>query len=279
MSKIFLLLAAACLAGSIIAQNTCMDQCGFGCFVDTEAQKCKSCPTGCVNCTDSNTCTLCAPGYYLAENKTCVECNVTGCANCTKDGECTACHHGFFLENSSSCAFCGTLCDVCASASECKTCMSSPGLGIYHDASDGTCNYCPDGCASCNSTGVCTECSSGYVLNGTQCVSCSTIDVPCIACDVNLTTCIACDIGHYLMNNTCLECAPGCINCTDDTKCEKCSSGYFLNSTQGCDPCINSCRECETSFGCSACYLGFEYDSKKGECVDCNLDCTGFFYY
>ena len=275
ISNIFVLFIVACLACNIVAQNTCLNQCGAGCFVDTPSQRCRSCPNGCSSCTNPDTCDACAPGYYLNDQKNCVYCNVTGCANCTKQGVCAACQSGYFLANSSSCVYCGYLCEECASEKKCRKCRTDLEQSIYLSARTGACNYCPDGCKTCKSSGMCTSCKSGYTLSGFQCITCSTIDLDCRTCDETITQCTSCGPGRYLLNNVCLECSSGCDTCTDDSKCEKCMEGYFVNANGGCTPCMASCKECKDSFTCDKCHEGTEYDSEKSRCVPCNFDCYG----
>ena len=96
MTKILILLVAACLVYGIAAQSTCLNECGSGCFIDTVSQRCRDCPTACASCRDPDTCLACTTEYFLNEEKNCVSCNVTNCANCTSQGVCTACQSGYF---------------------------------------------------------------------------------------------------------------------------------------------------------------------------------------
>ena len=273
MTKFLIIVIIATFASNIAARNTCLDLCGAGCFVDSVSERCMACPSGCISCKDPDTCITCLPGYYLNDKKNCVSCNVTGCANCTGNGVCTECQSGYFLENSSSCQFCGTLCKTCASSSHCETCRSDLFYGVYRSNRTGDCKYCPEGCSSCKSSGACTACAKGYVLSDFQCVSCSVIDPDCVSCDESLTQCNECGAGRYLLNNTCLECSSGCENCTDDSTCNKCSEGYYLNANDGCSPCMANCKLCKNSLTCAQCEDGYGYDSDEGRCVACKLDC------
>ena len=277
ISKVLILLVAACLACSITAQNTCMSQCGSGCYVDYASQRCRSCPAGCANCTNPDTCDICATGYYLNEERNCVPCNVSGCATCNAQGVCATCQSGYFLKNSSSCVYCGYLCEECESETKCKKCRNDEYMyyGVYRSTRLGTCNYCPDGCKTCVSSGFCTSCKTGYTLSDFQCITCSTIDSDCRTCDETVTQCTSCGPGRYLLNNACLECSSGCETCMDDSTCQKCMEGYFLNANGGCTPCMSGCRECRSPFTCDKCYDGSEYDAQKGRCVSCELDCYG----
>ena len=173
MTKILIFLVAACLANGIAAQNTCLNECGSGCFIDTASQRCRSCPTACASCRDPDTCLACTTGYFLNEEKNCVSCNVTSCANCTSQGVCTACQSGYFLANSTTCVYCGYLCDVCASETKCKKCKTGTDTGIYRSRRLKTCHNCPSECKTCKASGFCTSCKSGYTLSDYQCVSCA----------------------------------------------------------------------------------------------------------
>ena len=47
-----------------------------------------------------------------------------------------------------------------------------------------------------------------------------------------------------------------------------------MNANDGCSPCMAGCISCENATACSQCYLGAEFDSVTGKCIDCNFDCV-----
>ena len=282
LKAIFILVVIACLTSIISAEKSCLSQCGKGCYADFTNKKCLYCPAGCSDCKDANTCLTCLPGFFLNDEKNCVKCNVTGCATCTQDGGCTACQEGFYLVNRSSCVSCGTYCKTCASATTCKTCRDDIVLvlerlkvklpvSFYRDVKTGECDLCSIKCSSCNSLEVCTACFPGFVLNDFQCVKCS--DPDCMTCDETQENCLKCFPGYYLLNNHCVECSAGCLECNDESECQKCNTGFHLNARKGCTRCISNCKTCEDSITCSECADGYEYDETKKECTTCKFDC------
>ena len=100
-------------------------------------------------------------------------------------------------------------------------------------------------------------------------------DPDCRTCDEEITQCYSCGPGRYLKNNTCLECSAGCETCSDDSRCEKCMEGYYLNGRHGCTPCMPYCKECKDSMTCTQCYTGYGFDAENGECTPCKKGCTG----
>ena len=138
-----------------------------------------------------------------------------------------------------------------------------------------TCHNSPSECKTCKASGFCTSCKSGHTLSDYQCVPCASIDRDCRTCDENITQCYSCGSGRYLRNNTCLEGSAGCETCTDDSRCEKCKEGYYLNGRHGCTPCMLQCKECKDSMTCTQCNTGYGFDAENGECTPCKLGCTG----
>ena len=282
MIKFLLLWIVAYFAYGLSFQDACLSQCRRECFVDPQSQRCRPCPVGCNECRNSDTCIACASGYYLNKNKNCVACDVAGCKKCTKQGECTQCKSGYYLKDSSSCVSCEVGCETCASATTCKTCKNGTSLArqsSFLPITAGTCQSCPYGCNSCEIPEVCSICQSGYTLRSFQCISCSIIDKDCVSCDESITQCKACRPGSYLLGNECLPCAAGCTKCTDSSTCQKCINGYYLNANDGCSPCLPFCKSCQNGTTCSQCKSGYAFDSEKGECTNCNLDCGAVYWY
>jgi len=164
------------------------------------------------NCTFSNclkcnqtTCTLCSPGYYLANTSSCISCDF-GCSNCKKTG-CQACQPGFIFNNAGICESCSEhikFCDLCDSSGLCKSCQDG-----YYPNAYGTCVSCGP-CATCSPTG-CSSCSVGYYYDQ--------------------------QVGY------CEECSLGCNSCSSFDNCQVCDSSYYLDSDGHCDICLDSDEE------------------------------------
>lgn len=93
----------------------------------------------------------------------------------------------------------------------CKPCA----IAMYFDTSLGSCRPCTGaGCLLCTAT-ACTLCSSTYVLSGTTCFSCSSLNSNCVTC--TNSTCLSC-VDPYVVNGTaCFLCSAldsQCNNCT-----------------------------------------------------------------
>ena len=129
---------------------------------------CRSCPSGCNQCLDDLTCTVCDAGWYLdyfyaGTHQLCV----------------SKCQPGRYPDNSTvSCKPCLTGCQTCDNATSCtqcmlgqvlvntggvKTCAGSCGAGTYSDATN-TCQNCISGCTVCADNHTCIQCSLGYFL-------------------------------------------------------------------------------------------------------------------
>jgi hypothetical protein len=89
-------------------------------------------------------------------NGTCIV-GTLACTECTTD-KCTACKEGFFVSTGDLCAKCGSNCNVCKDASECKTCVD----GFYLDTK--VCKSCVANCAICTSAENCQKAKDGYWL-------------------------------------------------------------------------------------------------------------------
>ena len=276
MIKFLLLWIVAYFAYGLSFQDACLSQCRRGCFVDFQSQRCRSCPVGCNECRDSDTCIACSSGYYLNKKKNCVKCGVANCKKCTKQGECTQCKSGYYLKDSSSCVSCEVGCETCASATTCKTCKNGTSLArqsSFLPITAGTCQSCPYGCNSCEIPEVCSICQSGYTMSNFQCISCSKLDWNCVACNESVTRCTECDTGSYLLGNKCLQCGAACAKCLNYSICQKCIEGYFLKADDRCSTCMPFCMSCQNGTTCSQCEPGYAFDSEKGECTNCYLDC------
>lgn len=64
------------------SDKACVQHCGKGMFADDDAN-CQSCSTGCMKCTDENTCSKCDRGYQVKADA-CEECG-QNCLDCDND--------------------------------------------------------------------------------------------------------------------------------------------------------------------------------------------------
>ena len=62
---------------------------------------CTPCDSTCLGCDGptKNQCTSCKTGHYITENQQCMPCNQEGCLECTSTTVCSLCALGTFLNN------------------------------------------------------------------------------------------------------------------------------------------------------------------------------------
>lgn len=125
-----------------------------------------------------------------------------------------------------------------------------------------TCQAClAEGCIDCSGgSKKCNECEVGMtVLDGFTCIDCD--DDPllnkCLSCNHNgiRATCLDCAEGYRLENGECLDCVDVGENCADcrENVCRRCFTGFFLDSSNQCQPCkdsLNHCLECSDENTC-----------------------------
>lgn len=119
---------------------------------------------------------------------------------------------------------------------------------------------------SCGHYGTC-NCFTGF--GGDDCYyECSD---HCDQCTSD-TICTKCASGYTLENDYCvLGCPNGCLSCDGDV-CDSCDSGYFLSSGN-CVACVNYCYTCSSASECSLCDNGYYLNSPQ-ECVSCGSYCV-----
>ena len=311
MKLIFIMLFATLTVLPSIASPTCF-VCNGTCennyhfsnryfYFNSSDSLCHSCPSGCEECTDSNTCLKCTPNYVLGADSNCYFCY--SCYNCKtvdpKNFTCVGCNDGFYLDQSSSfCLPCASGCNQCISYSNCSICKA----GYYLDNSTKSCQACSIGCSQCSSSDNCSACSSGYYYDKTLelCKPCSlgcrncTNSTNCAACSngyymdstgncvwgiidgcmkyAGYGKCTACYKGYVLKNSTCVQCPKGCYDCDYPDTCKRCESGFYYDQSQRmCARCkIGVCRECLNSTFCSKCPDGYAVN-KNGGCTACSV--------
>ncbi|ELP86262.1 protein serine/threonine kinase, putative [Entamoeba invadens IP1] len=227
-----------------------------------------SCPVGYFN--DKSTCKKCITNTTFGDS--CMRCTKTECLTCDgqnsiidgkcqatngecdiiNDSKCQRCNYGTF--NKPYCETCDTLCESCVgSHGECLECSTtsqdiwlfnttceqivSTSLFPYIKTEDETYSQCV-----INHFGTCISCSSGYYVNNTKCVPCSS---HCASC-FNSTICLSCtNATDSLVNHNCL---------TDDKLSESCK--VMTISKIGCAICMDGYYRKGTE--CFKCPVGVE---------------------
>lgn len=141
-------------------------------------------------------CTFCQNGLY----RWVIDVNTVTCVETCPEGMFESLNvDGITLE----CQDCLTDCLECSSDTTCDYCIIGKVsqfngthdecidqcLSNFYEDEDGKCQTCPTNCATCTSDEICTSCDSGYVLNGTECI-----------------TTASCTGNYYLLSTYCLEC-------------------------------------------------------------------------
>lgn len=105
-------------------------------------------------------------------------------------------------------------------------------------------------------------------INGTQCLNCNEQFNHCDIC-YNNTICDTCKMGFYLNVNTSeCECSrDNCEECDDEGNCQNCTKGFHFNDKGNCEAydcsSIEFCIKCENQT-CIECTK--DYEVKSGKC-------------
>lgn len=276
-----------CNDKTYILNGICYDQCPIGYYIDND--KCSKCSDNCKECFSNTKCRECNSEYSLFQNycslscpekyvsilgikgRSCEECSLN-CLFCEESNKkiCSKCQLGAYLYN--------------------NECVSSCPFGFFTNLSNGKCEKCHvDDCGDCSkSITVCERCKDNkyllnntciekcpesYRTNGNKCEKC--IVDNCEVCSQSINkcekclnrffslqnTCLpSCREGYYVLPNTqiCVECNSKCLDCIDNSKCNKCKTGFFLTNTFDC---------------VDVCPSGQVGNSKTGKCVACTEKC------
>ena len=251
--------------------NLCI-KCQYNVFIPDKIGGCendKKCLVGknqCLECQENGElCEVCEESYFRDENGGC-----SFSQNCeiSYNGECLKCKENFILNNSNK---------ICKSinSEDLKNCES---INLF----SGTCEKCykgfylNDGDKKCSkiencfesSFGVCEKCKAGYYLDITkrQCIKQNGNFKNCQQTS-NGKFCDLCDDNYYFDdNNNCIE-VNFCSIGGNNSKCEKCISGYFLSEKKDSCTTEENCYSGNKDFGfCTFCKDGYYIDFRDGKC-------------
>ena len=292
---------------------SCGDMIGVTIIKDTNAKTYKG-VDGCAKCTPPNRITENA-GIKTA---TCTGCDSNKIVKTDTSGtsciEESACSNGFFVSDQRKAQSKDKKCIACnvetygvASCNECIPRIDDPAKANCTACSDnkkpnleGTeCNSCTDQhCAFCVAEGTCQKCSSGFILDGQNCVKSDCKTENCKACTnpkAANEVCTECVSTHHLTptsqcvqycqtlgnyyagtnadnKKACKECAvANCKTCGDQGQCQTCNNGFYKNG-DACSPCHESCKTCSagTASDCTECPTGkalrYGEGGTKGTC-------------
>ena len=121
-------------------------------------------------------------------------------------------------------------------------------IGYYSDLSTKLCKKCDTNCKACiNTKTECISCPFKYFLSSSTCLSC---DGSCVECDGFAKNCTSCSEGFYMdpftygscirncpmgyygedLNNSCMPCNQGCVQCLNSSFCFMCNNNYTLTN-------------------------------------------------
>lgn len=125
-------------------------ECNDGYFLDPEGY-CLICSIGFVNCLSSNHCLKCKDGFIL-DDLSCKKCP-NFCLDCINSEECSICEERLYLASYNTCEVCSDHCKICINENKCQFC----GERFYSDDS-GNCSPCLiNRCLEYSNAAICTK--------------------------------------------------------------------------------------------------------------------------
>ncbi|KAL4454048.1 hypothetical protein ABPG73_009847 [Tetrahymena malaccensis] len=267
--------------------------CNNGYYLNASNQ-CQQCQAPCGNCIDQPTkCLSCTSAQNYTFDSSNNSCNLicdSSCKTCSlpnNSSSCLSCNTGYYLNALNQCKPCQLPCGDCTTlATKCLSC--TPAQNYNYDSSNNSCNIvCDLSCKTCsqpNSSNSCLSCNDGYYLNASnQCLPCQ---APCGNCIDSAMKCLSCTPAQNytldLSNNKCtLVCDSSCKTCSlpnNQNSCLSCNNGYYLNSSNQCQPCQAPCGSCITqATKCLSCYpaQSYIYNSLNNSCTSlCDPSCN-----
>ena len=154
----------------------------------------------------------------------------------------------------------------------------------------GYCKFCPpESCLmNCvvNETlveGKCTQCEADCTegcIRTDDCKSC--VDQLCHSCS-DFDWCDECVEGaqfaenhvckcgamltYSLIEDSCVQCIPGCEVCTNSYSCEQCTAHHYISEKGQCEECAEGCSSCASLYSCHSCNVGFIMQIHSSVCL------------
>ena len=288
-----------CDAGHFLTEKHECEKCALNCDEcesETQCKKCvdtyfadnkgvcQKCDANCEKC-GPNGCEKCGTAFHPNAAGFCTNCKDTmpHCLDCNSDTVCDKCEDSFFvLKNSHECKSCGPACASCTSLNHCDICADphcvdcdsqtcrecKPG---YFSDDEGKCQKCADNCSACTDLETCNVCSKGYfhIQEFGLCEKCCP---HCITC--NQSGCEKCAYQYFIDEDTgkCGACSLLCDECTSESSCDVCISGYFLDKYGSCQQHDINCLQ-QGENGCLKCFEKYFVEETSGMCGECSSDC------
>jgi cysteine-rich repeat protein len=97
-------------------------------------------------------------------------------------------------------------------------------------------------CKTCVAAGKCNSCFDGYTFDSVN-----------YNCTLSPGFCL----NSQNQSQKCEDAMPNCLNCSSNTSCTHCKSGFYLNTSNLCSPCSNLTADCTlcNSTHCTNCAL------------------------
>lgn len=227
----------------------------------------------------SLTCVQCNSGYYVL-NGVCAlrKSIITNCLNYTLTSDtCSICADGYYVSTSG--AFCivypsGILnCRSYVSPTVCSECLTNFYLSSNKCLAVGTDKLIAN-CLYYSANGVCSKCSDGYALDGNSCRLASAQN--CLTYRT-YRDCATCPPNYGLqLSSTSTDCvAIKTDNCliasvTSPFPCQLCFSGFYpdLNGTCKQTSAVSNCLYYDTASTCVACSIGYALTVDKKSCYN-----------
>ena len=248
----------SCTAPLLLSENQCVSSCKNG--YSQQGGVCVPCVTGCSECFDSASCSICQTTLYLLNQKCVPVCPAGTVASSN-------------AQNVAICDTCSPSCLTCSvSVSNCTSCS---GTYLYISGANQACV---------------SACPIGTITSGSNCLPC---DSSCFACAGSASNCIQCSPPLYLYLGGCVATCPG-IATNDGTGpvcLERCPIGKYTIDNATCIACASPCASCDYSAtNCTSCLSGVLVDygvcvnqcaSNQyilgGVCYDCSPPCLQCF--
>ena len=241
-----------------------------------ECELCSERSEGCIRC-DATSCRKCSAGYGLSDGK---------CAKCTagyySDGTtpCKPCPKGQYQNaiGQSSCKSCEvTKYQDEEGKSSCKVCPN----GTYQDAAgQTTCKTCLEDNYCINGSKYACAQNTGANSGSATCTACSSVIGACVECS-NLSQCTKCSSGYYInSSNTCTKCEAG-FYCNGISKAQCAAGKYSPAGASGCTTCPAGKYSQAGATACSSCQAGKWSAAGASSCYTCSAGwaCDGTSTY